>query len=96
MAIAFDPTEKSQLARDHYHRIALEQMRPVSRKYDDREHDLPVEWVEWFWEHGRQGFGRREGPGDGFVQVCIQAEELCWETRGSTCACPRRPWAARR
>ena len=79
MPICFEPSENASLARDHYHRIAVEQMRPISRKYDDEEHALPQEWVDFYWQHGRQGAGGRlDGPGDGFVQVCMQAEELCW------------------
>jgi acyl-CoA dehydrogenase len=79
MPICFEPSENASLARDHYHRIAVEQMRPISRKYDDEEHALPQEWVDFYWRHGRQGAGGRlDGPGDGFVQVCMQAEELCW------------------
>jgi acyl-CoA dehydrogenase len=79
MPISFEPSENARLAREHYHRIAVEQMRPISRKYDDAEHALPEEWVDFYWRHGRQGAGGRlDGPGDGFVQVCMQAEELCW------------------
>jgi acyl-CoA dehydrogenase len=78
MPISFEKSENARLAEEHYHRIALEHMRPVSRKYDDHEHDAPSEWIEWFWKEGRRGAGRVDGEGDGFVQVCIQAEELCW------------------
>jgi acyl-CoA dehydrogenase len=78
MPICFETTENTRLAREYYHRMAVEQMRPIARKYDDREHEAPTEWVEYFWKHGRRGPERREGPGDGMVQVCVQAEELCW------------------
>ena len=82
MPISFDLTENARLAQQHFHRMALEQMRPISRKYDEQEHDLPREWVEWYWKHGRGSAPLRDGPGDGFVQVCIQAEELCWGDAG--------------
>jgi len=83
MPISFEPTEASQAAREHYRQVAEEQMRPISRKYDDQEHDLPREWVDWFWAEGRHGGPRpTEGPGDGFIQICIQAEELCWGDAG--------------
>lgn len=78
MPISFELTENSRLAQEHFRQMALEHMRPISRKYDDQEHDLPREWVDWYWKHGRTGAPRVDGPGDGFVQVCIQAEELCW------------------
>ncbi|MDJ0785788.1 MAG: acyl-CoA dehydrogenase family protein [Myxococcota bacterium] len=83
MTISFEPTEASKAAREHYRKVAEEQMRPVSRKYDDEEHTLPKEWVDWFWQEGRHGGPRpTDGPGDGFIQVCIQAEELCWGDAG--------------
>jgi acyl-CoA dehydrogenase len=76
--ISFDPTENSRLARDFYRKMALEQMRPISRRYDEEEHALPSEWVDYYWSHGRKGApGNPTGATDGFVQVCIQAEELC-------------------
>jgi acyl-CoA dehydrogenase len=78
MPISFDKAENSIAAEAYYRGVALERMRPISRKYDDHEHDLPREWVEWFWNEGRQGTGRVDGVGDGFIQVCIQAEELCF------------------
>ena len=91
MSIDFEFTENSAMSKEHFHRIALERMRPISRKYDDQEHDLPTEWVEWYWEHGRVGVGRADGPGDGFIQICIQAEELCW---GDAALYLRMPTAA--
>ena len=82
MPISFEASENSLVAQEHYHRIAAEQMRPLSRRYDDEEHALPREWVDWYWRHGRNGPGRVGVAGDGFVQVCIQAEELCWGDAG--------------
>ena len=83
MPISFEPTENSKAARAYYHKVATEQMRPVSRKYDTQEHDLPTEWVDWFWAEGRHGPERHDdGPGDGFIQVCMQAEELCFGDAG--------------
>jgi len=84
MPIDFELTENTKIARDHYRTMAADQMRPLSRKYDDLEHELPVEWVDYYWKHGRGG---PEGldyskPADGFVQVCVQAEELCWGDAG--------------
>jgi len=81
--ISFEPTENSQRAREFYRRMALEQMRPVSRRYDEEEHALPTEWVDYYWKEGRKGApGNLGGATDGFVQVCIQAEELCFGDAG--------------
>jgi len=81
MPIDFEPTETSRVAREHFHRIAVEQMRPISRKYDLDEHALPTEWVDWYWNVGRK-HGPPQGHGDGMVQVCMQAEALCWGDAG--------------
>lgn len=83
MPISFEPTENTRAARDYFRDVAERRMRPVSRKYDDQEHDLPREWVDWYWSHGRGGAPRdHDGPGDGMVQVCVQAEQLCWGDAG--------------
>lgn len=79
MAIDFSPSKNTVLAREYYRKIALERMRPISRHYDDHEHERPDEWIDFYWNHARGGPPRDHGaPGDGFVQVCVQAEELCW------------------
>ena len=72
--------------------MALEQMRPISRRYDEDEHALPTEWVDYYWNEGRKGApGNPAGATDGFVQVCIQAEELCF---GDAALYLRMPTAA--
>ncbi len=85
MPISFEPTEETKQAKAHYGRIALEKMRPVSRKYDEEEHTLPVEWVDFWWAEGRHGIPGKvisDAENDGFVQVCVQAEELCFGDAG--------------
>jgi acyl-CoA dehydrogenase len=82
MAISFEPAPNTVAAREMYHRIACEQMRPVARKYDEQEHAMPSEFVRFMWERGRTPPGSFTGPSDGFVQVCVQAEELCWGDAG--------------
>jgi acyl-CoA dehydrogenase len=79
MAIDFQPTENSRKAMAHYHGIAEQHMRPISRHYDEEEHTLPEEWVQFWWDEGRKGAVLdASAPQDGFVTVCMQAEELCW------------------
>jgi len=82
MPISFELTAAARAARDHFHAMARDHMRPISRKYDDHEHELPREWVDWYWREGRRSGPLVPGPGDGMVQVCIQAEELCWGDAG--------------
>jgi acyl-CoA dehydrogenase len=82
--IDFELTKNAQVAQAHYHDMAARRMRPHSREFDDREHELPTPWVEWFWKEGRGGAPGTDlsAPGDGMVQVCVQAEELCWGDAG--------------
>jgi acyl-CoA dehydrogenase len=80
--ISFELTDAARAAREHFHRMAADHMRPISRKYDEHEHELPREWVDWYWSVGRKGGPIVAGPGDGMVQVCMQAEELCWGDAG--------------
>jgi acyl-CoA dehydrogenase len=83
MAISFDPAPNTVQAKTLFNTIAREQMRPISRKYDEQEHEMPWEFVRFMWERGRQGMGGSwSGENDGFVQVCVQAEELCWGDAG--------------
>jgi acyl-CoA dehydrogenase len=91
MPISFEKAENTRAAERRYRAMALEHMRPISRKYDDHEHDVPTEWIEWYWREGRGGAGRPDGEGDGFVQVCVQAEELCF---GDAALYLRMPTAA--
>ena len=80
--ISFELAESSRKARDHYQGVARERMRPISRKYDDREHELPTEWVDYWWNEGRHANPTDGRMDDGMVQICIQAEELCWGDAG--------------
>jgi acyl-CoA dehydrogenase len=92
MAITFDPTENTLRAEAFYAKMASEQMRPHSRHYDEQEHELPAEWVDYFWKHGRTGADvDMSAPSDGFIQVCAQVEALCW---GDAALYLRMPTAA--
>ncbi len=83
MAISFELTENTEKARAFYHRIAEEQMRPISRKYDVHEHEMPWEFVRFMWDRSRSmPPARLDGADDGFVKICVQAEELCWGDAG--------------
>ena len=83
MPISFEPSEGSLRAQAHYERVALEQMRPISRRYDTEEHVLPREWVDYWWREGRFGAkGGATASSDGFITVCLQAEQLCWGDAG--------------
>ncbi len=82
MPISFELTESSKKSRDFYNDVARNHMRPISRKYDVEEHKLPTEWVDYYWNEVRLASTGADGPSDGFVQICVQAEELCWGDAG--------------
>ena len=83
MPIDFELSPGSRISLEHYNEIAREQMRPISRKYDLEEHTLPTEWVDFWWKEGRKGpQDKAVFENDGFVTVCLQAEELCWGDAG--------------
>jgi len=83
MPIDFELSPGSQISQKHYHDVAEAQMRPISRKYDLAEHHLPSEWVDYWWAEGRKGpQDKAVFDNDGFVTVCLQAEELCWGDAG--------------
>ncbi len=83
MPISFELSEGSQVAQSHYRQVALDQMRPISRRYDLAEHQLPREWVDYWWNEGRWGpKGKTAAANDGFVTICLQAEQLCWGDAG--------------
>ena len=83
MPIDFQPTPNTETSREHFNRIAHDQMRPISRKYDDQEHAPPQERIDFWWNEGRKGAPvDASQPTDGFVTVCIQAEELCFGDAG--------------
>jgi len=83
MAISFEPNPATVSGRDEMHEIAVEHMRPWSRKYDDQEHEMPWEYVNPMWDRATGKTGKHDaGPGDGMVTVCVQTEELCWGDAG--------------
>ncbi len=83
MPIDFRLAEGSKISQRHYHQVAVEHMRPWSRKYDLAEHTLPAEWVDYWWSEGRRGpKDRDQAENDGFITICLQAEELCWGDAG--------------
>jgi acyl-CoA dehydrogenase len=82
VAIDFEPAPSSREAIAYYRRLALEQMRPLSRAADEHEHAPPQAWIDHYWNVVRRQSPAGAGPSDGFVRVCMQAEELCFGDAG--------------
>jgi len=72
-----------------YQAIARNMMRPISREYDEREHDKPWDFIEAMWagQKARATSGdEAEGDSGGHklrtLYTCLSSEELCWGDAG--------------
>jgi acyl-CoA dehydrogenase len=87
--------EPQMLARlQMYHAVAEQMMRPISREYDEREHEKPWQLFETIWASSRDadlqlGVDRSQKPaagrdGAGFrnLHTVLSTEELCWGDAG--------------
>jgi acyl-CoA dehydrogenase len=82
-----------------YHAVAENMMRPISREYDEREHEDPWQFFETMWQAqsladvgpaGRSTGGRepQAGPRLRNLNTVITTEELCWGDVGLFLATP--------
>jgi len=87
----FEPQVLNQLKM--YHMAAEQMMRPISREYDEKEHEHPVQFWETMWT-AATNLGPAAGEpiasgkeGDGAPKLrnlytCLSTEELCWGDAG--------------
>lgn len=81
--------------RDGFRSVARDVIRPISREYDEREHERPVKFWELMWEASRQadlrpGTAARGGekaeqlktPEYRNLATIVLTEELCWGDAG--------------
>jgi acyl-CoA dehydrogenase len=81
-----------------YHAVAENMMRPISREYDEREHEDPWQFFETMWQAqslndvgpGAQSSGGEQhaGPKLRNLNTVITTEELCWGDVGLFLATP--------
>jgi acyl-CoA dehydrogenase len=87
----FEPQVVHQLKM--YHTVADQMMRPISREYDEKEHEHPIQFWEKMWTASTNlGPAAREpiasGKEDGGapklrnLYTCLSTEELCWGDAG--------------
>ncbi len=84
--IDFEMSEGMATMRTMTHMLAEQAMRPISREYDEREHDKPWDFLNMMWGVSRgatmTGDGcekkERKGPSEGNLGMCVTVEELCW------------------
>jgi acyl-CoA dehydrogenase len=82
--IDFELTPELQRTRQQVHEIGAGIMRPLSRHYDENEHEEAVELVDV-----ARMLGREKGErGRDFLQAVVITEELSWADVGLTLAIP--------
>jgi len=81
--IDFELTAEEQAKIDEAHEVALKYFRPVSRYYDEHEHEEPQDLINMMWDERGKGFV--SGLGVVGAMVC---EELCWGDAGLYLATP--------
>ena len=88
--IDFELSPAIENTRQMIHMMAEQTMRPISREYDEREHESPTEWHELMWNVSNQSpvsFGggkskKGDGPSERNLTSCVSIEELSWGDAG--------------
>jgi len=94
--IDFDLSPELVQRRDLAHSVARDVIRPISRKYDEHEHERPVKLWELIWAASRQNDQRaassardggekseaEKGPELRNLATIVLTEELCWGDAG--------------
>ena len=85
-----EPQVLSQLKT--YHMVAEQMMRPISREYDEKEHEHPRQFWDAMWNASQslgpaaaeeKGSGKQDGPPKlRNFYTCLSTEELCWGDAG--------------
>ena len=76
--IDFEPTPEQEEAINTAHKFAQELFRPISRHYDEHEHESPRELIDETW--GERNKGTLALGLD--VTAALRIEELCWGDAG--------------
>jgi acyl-CoA dehydrogenase len=89
--IDFELSKPIENARQMIHMMAEQTMRPISREYDEREHEEPTEWHQMMWsvsQGSEVGFGggksdkKDKGPSERHLASTVTIEELSWGDAG--------------
>ena len=70
---------------DTYHTSAEQVMRPISRHYDENEHEEPCQFWEAMWElshNPENAAGEQPAAVARNLYTCLSTEELCWGDAG--------------
>src|SRR5205823_7147504 len=87
--IDFELSEAIQTQRQMVHAVAEQAMRPISREYDEREHEKPWDFLKMMWAASQAsnpvtfGGGRdKSGPSTRNLMAVVGIEELSWGDAG--------------
>jgi acyl-CoA dehydrogenase len=86
--ISFEQSDAIKQTRDLVHAVARDAMRPISREFDEREHEKPWDFLKMMWSVsggrplGTDPTARKTGPREGNVAACVTIEELSWGDAG--------------
>ncbi|MGH7820784.1 MAG: acyl-CoA dehydrogenase family protein, partial [Candidatus Binatia bacterium] len=80
--IDFDLSARLREARDFYRRYAREKMRPISREFDEREHERPWEFIREAWEMSRSGKVPAPPDDERNLFTVVVIEEMSWGDAG--------------
>ena len=87
--IDFELSDGMKTMQTMIHMMAEQAMRPISREYDEREHEKPWDFLNMMWNVSRgssmTGDGpekgdkkERKAPSEQNLGMCVTVEELCW------------------
>jgi acyl-CoA dehydrogenase len=89
--INFEQSSNVKNLRQMVHAVAEQMMRPISREYDEREHEKPTDFLNTMWQvsNGNPIGGGpekkkkdQEGPTERNLAMCVSIEELSWGDAG--------------
>ncbi|MFA5400318.1 MAG: acyl-CoA dehydrogenase family protein [Dehalococcoidia bacterium] len=81
--IDFELTAEEKAKIQEAQEVAEKKFRPVSRYYDEHEHEEPQEIIDFMWDNRGKGFVTGLG-----VVGALMVEELCWGDAGLYLASP--------
>ena len=84
--IDFEPSDAMKNMRTMTHMLAEQAMRPISREFDEKEHEKPWDFLNMMWgvSRGASMTGdsgekkERKGAYEQNLTMCMTVEELCW------------------
>jgi acyl-CoA dehydrogenase len=80
--IDFELSAAVEAARAYYRRYAEDEMRPISRQFDEQEHERPWDFVERAWEMSRSGEVPALPEAERNLFTAVVVEEMSWGDAG--------------